>query len=123
MSQRNLVHRLLREAGPAGVDAHELIYIYGITQPAARVNELRNSGLDIETRDHGLAPDGRRRLCSYVLKGAPGRSIAPAPKPDDPPAPLAFDCGCVRAASGMGWASRCERHTTVPTPRTEVPPW
>lgn len=108
MSQRALVLRLLREAGSAGVDTHELIYVYGITQPASRINELRNDGHDITTIDRGTADNGKKRLCTYILKGAPGRKITA--QPEDPAKPLSFDCGCVRSASGMGWDKRCERH-------------
>jgi Helix-turn-helix domain len=128
MSQRGLILRLLREAGPEGVDAHELIYVFGITQPATRVFELREQGHDVETIDRGTTDDGRRRLCTYVLRGAQG-SAKPSPVDMGPPAQsiaLALPCGCVRAPSGMGWESRCDLHANQLKGNpfaSEVTPW
>jgi hypothetical protein len=108
MSQSALVLRLLREAGPEGVDAWDLVYRHGITRGAAVIHDLRVlGGHDIETNDRGTTDDRRPRLATYVLRGAPGRQVPPL---DQPAAPLVLPCGCVRAAGGMSWESRCDRH-------------
>lgn len=115
MSQAGVILRLLRERGRDGVDTHELIYEYGITQVAARIWALRDQGYVIDTIDHGHTEDGRRRLCSYVLRHDPFAKDEPAtpkPAPADPPVAvdLTLPCGCVRAADGRSWVSRCDRH-------------
>lgn len=115
MSQRNLVLRLLREAGPEGVDNHALVYVFGVTRAASIVHGLRIDGHPVDTIDRGFAPDGKRRLCTYVLRGAQPSQVAPAiPSEPGAPAPeLPLPCGCIRAAGGMAWKSRCERHDPV----------
>lgn len=73
MSQREVVLALLKERGPTGVSARELIYQHGITRSAAVIHELRQTGLDIET----IEPE-RGHLATYVLRGQPPR---PRPVP------------------------------------------
>jgi hypothetical protein len=110
MTQKNIVRRLLEEAGPDGVSNHDLIYGHGITRAGARIWELRTQdGLDIETIDLGYTPDGRRRLANYVLKGAVKKE---PPPPMDPLVATAirWDCGCIRSADGRSWDERCGRH-------------
>lgn len=129
MSQSGVILRLLRERGRDGVETRELIYEYGITQVAARIWGLRDQGFVIDTIDHGWADDGRRKLCSYVLRLDPfakDEAAAPSPAPADPlvVVDLTLPCGCVRAADGRSWISRCDRHgqNTV-TERTTPVHW
>lgn len=117
MSQMTTVLRLLREAGPAGVEAHDLVYNHGITRSAAIVHTLRKMGYGIETLDGRTLPDGRKELATYILvRDLEGRPVRVGPSPEQPgeiatPAvPLEWDCGCVRAADGRSWVSRCPVH-------------
>jgi hypothetical protein len=110
MSQLQVVLGLLRERGPRGVSAHELIYEHGITRGASIINILRDHDYDILTVDDGKTADGRQKLARYVLRGAPGRTQPNAELP--PAADLPFPCGCVRSRSGQGWLARCLTHST-----------
>lgn len=120
MTQRETVLRMLREAGAKGVSAVVFNYEWGITRSAAIVHDLRGEGFNIETKDDGKMHDGRQRLARYVLHADAGVSQStPTPvreaKVQDAEVTrtaiaLAFGCGCVRSADGLGWASRCGRH-------------
>ena len=113
MTQRDVVLKMLREAGAEGVSAHDLVYAKGITRGAAVIFALRGEGHAIATTDEGTLPDGRKRLARYILQE---RVLAPPRPPTDPrpePQPyrsLGFNCGCVRAEDGMSWALRCTIH-------------
>lgn len=118
MSQRDIVLRMLRERGAEGVSSHEFTYRHGITRAAAVVFTLRQEGFEIETRDEGQTPDGREKMARYVLKGTPAFARPKGPPDEAIPLPpavdLPFDCGCVRAADGRSWVSRCENHAPTP---------
>lgn len=74
-SQKDLVRRLLRERGAAGLGARELIYQHGITRSAAIVHTLRTEEhLPIETM-----PGGPGELARYVLR--PLQLVKAAPPP------------------------------------------
>jgi hypothetical protein len=74
-SQKDLVRRLLRERGEAGVGARELVFQHGITRSAAIVHTLRTEEhLPIET-----APGGPGELAVYVLRA--GQKVRPTPPP------------------------------------------
>lgn len=136
MTQKDRILRLFRERGPRGISAHELVYEQGITRGAAAVFELRLEGHNIETIDEGTLPDGRRRLARYILHETPPAAPVPmrleisarspahpangAPRSESPLVryegearelrPLRLPCGCVRAADGRSWQSRCASH-------------
>lgn len=125
MTQQTVLIKLLRDAGPAGVSVHDVVYQHGITRAAAIVHDLRDAGWVIDTHEPaGMASAGARRLATYVLRQEPGQPPQPAHNgPGRPQAvpvaststlPPATDlrlpCGCVRAASGMAWLARCQRH-------------
>ncbi len=114
MSQRNIVLRMLREAGAEGVSSHTFTYRHGITRSAAVIYDLRNEGYDITTVDEGQTPDGREKMARYVLGGIPAPLRPAAPPDPDPQLPdaveLAWECGCVRAADGRSWVVRCDNH-------------
>lgn len=125
MSQKGLVLRLLREAGPAGVSAHTLNYQYGITRAAAVVFDLRADGHYVDTLYEGKLEDGRQRMARYVLRDRPTMArAAPPPEelhPTPEPRELALPCGCRRDAGGMHWLERCAQHGSyVQTTMEEV---
>lgn len=134
VTQRETVLRLLREAGTKGVSAHVFNFDWGITRSASVVHELRQDGFSIRTVDEGTLPDGRQRLCRYILEqpSREGRDRkedvdrGTTSSPDVPvpalPRPLPLPCGCIRSADGMGWDSRCQRHDPA-IPAQEVEPW
>lgn len=122
-TQKQTVLRLLREAGPAGVEVHDLVYQHGITRAAAIVWELTHlddlgGPFDIETEYGRRTRDGRRRLARYVLKGVPAqpRRIPTVEYHEwqmdvpTPTEPIGFDCGCVRSADAKTWEVRCAAH-------------
>jgi hypothetical protein len=117
MSQRERLLELLIAAGPRGVDNHDLVYREGITRAADLVFHLKLDGHRIETVDQGTLPDGRRRLCRYILHPRP-RQVAPepaavavkSPAVAAPILPMTFLCGCTRAADGKTWTKRCAFH-------------
>src|SRR5678815_2342454 len=114
-TQRGIVLRLLEERGSEGVNVREFIYNHGITDTAAIVFKLRKEGRNIVTHDEGKTDTGARRLATYELLNPDGSHRAPKPPPDpDAPVelkPLELACGCVRAADGRSWKSRCETHS------------
>jgi hypothetical protein len=137
MTQRAVLERLLRQAGAAGVDVHDLVYRHGITRAAAIVLTLRDQGWLIDTRYDAKLVGGRQRLASYVLVQEPGRPPVRRNGTEDgpqrpqapvvastatlpPAAPLTLPCGCVRAASGMSWQVRCWRHELADRRAAEV---
>ena len=119
MSQRSVLLAMLKEAGPKGVDVHDLIYNRGITRAAAVVFDLKQAGHVIDTVEGKRLPDGRTELARYVLRGR-RQPVVSRPAPglfDDLPAtavPISFDCGCERSADGKVWTLRCGRHANAP---------
>lgn len=113
MTQRDIVLRELRAAGPQGVTARDFVYLFGITRSAAIVWTLRHEeGLDIETIDEGGLSDGRHKMARYILRGVQPQPILRPRTPESfiVPAALNFSCGCVREADGRSWRTRCARH-------------
>lgn len=87
MTQRDLVLKLLTEAGQHGVSSHELIYTHGITRGAAVIFDLREDGYVIDTIDEGETDDGRQKLARYVLKAGPTGAPVTKARPTPPPEP------------------------------------
>jgi Helix-turn-helix domain len=129
MNQREVVIRLLKEAGSRGVSARTLIYEHGITRAAAIVHGLRHDeGMNIETVNEPQLADGRKPLARYVLGGPEKRSQPPAPPVEGvftyaTPQPTSLPCGCVRAPDGRSWLLRCYRHDPVTGPPRDPLPW
>lgn len=83
MTHLETILGLLQERGSAGVSAAEVIYQHGITRVAARINDLRNDGWNIETHNKP------GKTATYVL-------VSPL-KPSAPPptrAPRCPTAGC-----------------------------
>lgn len=67
-SQRDLILSHLQKKGK--LTAHDALSLYGVSRAAARVQELRSSGVNIVTRMVSVI--GRRgpcRVAEYVLAG------------------------------------------------------
>ena len=80
MTQAEHILRLLQQRGPMGLTALEILEECGSFRAAARIEELRKAGHEIETRTEKI-PSGKR-IARYILHppdtlfDAPGPSTA-----------------------------------------------
>lgn len=80
-TQRDVIRRLLREAGARGITTSELLVAGAGVRYSARVLELREQGYEIVTERIG---PGQAR---YRLVREPERPTPPAPRSDQPEQP------------------------------------
>lgn len=80
MTQKELILRALQDAGPFGLTSMEILDLCGPARAAARVQELRDEGHNIETRRERTAKNAV--VARYVL--LPETTLFDAGQPTTP---------------------------------------
>ena len=69
MTQTDSILALLRDHGSDGVTPYDAMMLAGCMRLAARINDLRRAGHDIETKT--LTLSGGKHVARYVLRNDP----------------------------------------------------